>query len=571
MPPKGKALDSQQTEQQRERYVRATTAAILNQAFGKWDGIDELNGLPYLDGADHIIINGRTATEYLMEEFNRAFTTLKNQYGEPWKADQRRDAYGNFRKDQGKEYLSRLIVNHLVNGGKVEVFVPDKVTGKIQDRPMTLTATSSELAGPLVKPRALNGWQKFWSKLGFYKKEKAAVVNYEKEVAARKKVQFCNKAARANLASNFSLGPDYVAEINEYKELREDMAKNFPQAQGNPARLGAAYGFRTNRGSFYATMIEVLATKRDPKTNQFLYTNEQLFDVNDKEMRKVRAAAAKEVFDHYKDAAALQRELTTQANLAKKQQDYTINPETLRKGQAAREWLTRLQHAAAGALQTRIDQQARKLDFSQPHLTEQEGFREFALLSDTALDMSQDMQDNQNLMDQLCGPGAYKEADNKVGDCAKVSGYMKESMLAQKILIQNPFGRDERDEELIGDHINQVMKAQATQQMVRDAWGKADGKSFSEIVTGDLIVSANSVTQQTEYDERLIEQQDDLTREAIDNPAKFALQVADGVLEGRMRVQSIDKDKNVQFEIRDAATAEREMRHQQRIGPAVGA
>ena len=568
MPTRGKALNSQQTEQQMDGYVRATTAAILNQAFGKWDGIDELNGLPYLDGADHIIINGRTATEYLMEQFQRDFPTLRNKNRELWKENQRRDAYGNFRKVQGKEYLSQLIVNHLVNGGKVEVFVPDKVTGKIQDRPMTLTATGSELAGPLVKPRALNGWQKFWSKLGFYKKEKAAVVNYEKEVDARKKVRFCNKAARANLASNFSLGPNYVAEINEYKELREDMAKEFPQAQGNPARLGAAYGFRTNRGSFYATMIEVLATKRDPETNQFLYTNEQLFDVNDKAMRKVRAAAAKEVFDHYKDAAALQRELTTQADLAKKQQDYTINPETLRKGQAAREWLTRLQYAAAGALQTRIDQQARKLNFSQPHLTEQEGFREFALLSDTALDMSQDMQDNQNLMDQLCGPGAYKEADNKVGDCAKVSGYMKESMLAQKILIQNPFGRNK---ELIGDHINWVMKAQATQQMVGNAWGKADDKSFSEIVTGDLIVSANSVTQQTEYDERLIEQQDDLTREAIDNPAKFALQVADGVLEGRMRVQSIDKDKNVQFEIRDAATVEREMRQQQRTGPAVGA
>ena len=567
MPKKGKALDSQQTEQQMEGYVRATTAAILDQAFGKWDGIDELNGLPYLDGADHIIINGRTATEYLMEEFNRAFPTLKNKNGAPWKADQLRDAYGNFRKDQGKEYLSRLIVNHLVNGGKVEVFVPDKVTGKIQDRPMTLTATGSELAGPLVKPKALNGWQKFWSKLGFYKKEKAAVVNYEKEVAARKKVQFCNKAARANLASNFSLGPDYVAEINEYKELREDMAKNFPEAQGNPAYLGAAYGFRTNRGSFYATMIEVLATKRDPKTNQFLYTNEELFDMNNKEMRKVRAAAAKEVFDHYKDAAALERELTTQADQEKKQQEYKINPETLRKGQAAREWLTRLQHAAAGALQTRIDQQARKLDFSQPHLTEQEGFRELALLSDTAFDMSQDMRDNRDLMDQLCGPGAYKKADNKVGDCAKISGYMKESMLAQKILIQNPFGRDE---ELIGDHINQVMRAQATQQMVRDAWGKADGKSFSEIVTGDLIVSANAVTQQSEYDERLIGQQEDLAREAIDNPAKFALQVADGVLEGRMRVQSIDKDKNVQFEIRDAATAEREMKQQAKAGVEAG-
>ena len=548
MPGKGKPLDPEVMDQHREGYLEAVTQSMLDDVFGKWDSIHGENGLPYLDRADHIIINGRTATEHLMERFNQKFPELRNKNGDLWRENERRNAYADFRQSVGKHYINLLISGALANGGNVEVFVPDKVTGKIEDTPTRLTATGSELAGPLVKPKALNGWQKFWSKLGFYKKEKAAVVNYEKEVAARKKVQFCNKAARANLASNFSLGPDYLAEMREFcPEVLKDMEQNFPQTGGKPSMLPPSNGFENKRSSFYANMINVLATKRDPKDpTKLLYTNKQLFDMNHKEMCRARAQAAKEVYEHYKTGDT--------------------------------DWLVDLQRDAANVLTERLSDQARNLDFSRQDLTDQEGYREFGLLSNTAFELSQDATNKtvQNRMIAKHGKEAYEHVLDLVSDCTQVHTHVSQSLLAQKTLLQNPFGKLEDQADEVGMEYNTVFMGQASQQYVAREMREHPEKSFAEIANHDFIKGISDVVGQAEIDERLIDQTKRLIEEQGANPEKFNRQITGGVLGERMKLRELSPEGGARFEVRDAATAEREMKRreqkaQERSGPGMEA
>ena len=225
MPKKGKKLDESKIQQHMEAYSDATAGALLEEAFGRWDGLSDEKRVPILNRNDHIIIGGRTASDILLEKFNQERPGLTSA--------ERLSAYAAFLKDEGKQFINQAITGALANGEKVEVFVPDKRTGQIKDHPMALTRRGYEPAGPLVKPKQLNGWQKFWNKFGFYKKEKAAVVNYENEKSARQKVQFCNKAARAALSTNVATIPAYTEEMDKYHpEIREDMEKNFPNAKG---------------------------------------------------------------------------------------------------------------------------------------------------------------------------------------------------------------------------------------------------------------------------------------------------------------------------------------------------
>lgn len=548
MPKKGKKLSEEKNEQLMEAYSDATAEALLDSAFGKWDQITPPNSrVPYLDRGDHIIIGGRTATELLMEQFNEEFPKMRNERGNPVDIIEHAKFYNEFREKKGKNLINQMITGALANGEKVEVFVPDKTTGKIKDQPMALTPRGYEPAGPLVKPKQLNGWQKFWNKFGFYKKEKAAVVNYEKESAARQKVQFCNKTARANLGTNYGMASAYREEMNKYHpEIREDMAENFPKANGNPVGLGLRNCFETSRSSFYSTMIQTLATKRD-KEGKLLYTNEQLFDMDDPKMQKARADATKEVYEHYKAGDT--------------------------------DWLVDVQHDAATVLRARIDEQAAKLDFSKPDLTEQKGFRAFSMLSDTAFDQSQDMKHTKERLNERYGKGAYLEDAGKVGDCSQPYRHCITSLNAQKNLLNEVPGKAVGT---ICDQLALVLRSQAFQQHIGKTMKEHPEQKFSDITKVGMVTKATYVIQEAEYREdvmeeheeygtalpKLMEQNIKLAREHISNPEKFGKQIAGGVLEGRLKLRELtpDSEKPTEFEVRDAATVEREMKQQQRTG-----
>ena len=69
---KGKKIDPKQRDQHMEAYSKATVSGHLDEVFNQWDKRYNLHTtIPYLDRADHIIINGRTVTELMVDKFNK--------------------------------------------------------------------------------------------------------------------------------------------------------------------------------------------------------------------------------------------------------------------------------------------------------------------------------------------------------------------------------------------------------------------------------------------------------------------------------------------------------------------
>ena len=251
--PKGKKLSDKQVEQRMETYTEASVESMLKDAFGQWEERKDPNyDLPFLDSADHIIIGGRTVTEMLVERFNKRFPKMKGANKKRFEETQRVDAYGIFREKEGKRLIKRLVANAIASGENVEIYLPDKQTGRISESPRRVSGRGYDLTE--VNPARMNGWQKFWSKLGFYKQEKAAAMKYENYVksvnakAAREKVRFCNKASCAYLNTSVGMGGNYLAEMDEFQpKLRADMAQDFPECKGDPTQMGEMNGFRTTR------------------------------------------------------------------------------------------------------------------------------------------------------------------------------------------------------------------------------------------------------------------------------------------------------------------------------------
>ena len=65
----GKKLEPEQVDELQESYSKNNTAALLDDAFGKFENsFSADSGMPDLDRADYIVIGGRTATEMLVEK-----------------------------------------------------------------------------------------------------------------------------------------------------------------------------------------------------------------------------------------------------------------------------------------------------------------------------------------------------------------------------------------------------------------------------------------------------------------------------------------------------------------------
>ena len=576
----GKKLEPEQVDELQESYSKNNTAALLDDAFGKFENsFSADSGMPDLDRADYIIIGGRTATEMLVEKFNEEFPTVINPLKqEPFSDFQRVAAYTTFYKKKGKDYVNQMVSEALAKGEEVKVFVPDKVTGKIQKDPMKLTRTEYQPIGPLAKPAQLNRWQRFWNKLGFYKKEKAAVVNYEKEMNLRNKVQFCNKVSRALMTSNHNRYASYQAELEQYHpEIVEDMKKNFPSpGKDTLFDMGEANGFRTSRSSFISTAMCYLATRRD-ENGKLLYTNEQLFDLKDKKMQKARADALAEVYKHYKPGRLLKQEMQNKAEAEKKGEEYKIDDTLQKEAEKAQDWLVDLQHDEADVMRDRISEQGSKLDFSKPDLTEQKGYQVYGLLSDTAFEQSQDLQSTSKRMDEKYGKGAYWDATGKLGDCCQPSREFVKSLSSQKALLNEIPGKNIYG---IMMELSTVFKGQAIQQKIAQNLQENPGMKFADACTaGDRDAAYFNVGEATQCDDDLInaaresgqalpslmQQSLDLANEQIKDPERFGRQIQNGVLERRLKLEELTpfgSGKPSRFELRDAKTVEREMKRE---------
>ena len=588
MPGKGKKLTGQQVDQLQEGYAQNSTAVMLDEAFSKWE-TDSLDyPIPPMNRGDHILIGGRSATEYLVDRFNDEFPNMKDDKGNTYPESSRLKMFGEYYRKNGNQMINEMVSGALANGERVEVFVPDKLTGKIQDTPTRLTATGYEPISPIAKPAQLSRWKRFWGKLGFYKQEREQyrqrMQSYEAQRQSWQKVQFCNQAGRAARCCT-DISESYRAELPP--EVVEDMKVNFPEANGNPPKLDECNGFKTLRTSFYTIAIGLLAAKKDPNTGKFLYTNKQLYDMSDPKMQEVRAEAMKEVYAHYKPGGLLAVEEQKRKGMEAKGKQYEIDPalktQLEAQAQESLNWLVDVQYNSAHALSERISQQAKELDFSRPDLVSQEGYLEFTMLSETAFDQSQDMSRTQQTMDIRHGKGMYWKLTGDIGGWSRVCRQLNQSFDREKHLMNKVPGKDV---EGVCDALGHVFEGRAFQQEIGRLLKENPGKGFSDLADMTVVQTCNFVRRDAAYDDMemqyhtkqgkplhpMMEASINLAKEHIDNPEQFSKQILNGTLGARITFPERNKDDELQINVKTAAAAEREMkrqRQQTRNGPGM--
>lgn len=177
-PEKIERTESPRLDRMVSPYARATAERVLDPLFGRTEdlwGDQDYKANPINRGT-HIIIDGKTVREKLFEDFMAIPGSSVRDF----------DA---FYKDNYRQKTGEYVAAALMAGKRVEAFVPDR-NGRIPDEPVQITKTGYE-PSPLHKV-TLNAWQRFASKLGFYKEKVAKVAEYQRMIDARERVKAGN-------------------------------------------------------------------------------------------------------------------------------------------------------------------------------------------------------------------------------------------------------------------------------------------------------------------------------------------------------------------------------------------
>ncbi len=159
-------------------YARATAERVLDPLFGRTEdlwGDQDYKANPINRGT-HIIIDGKTVREKLFEDFMAI-------------PGSRERNFDTFYKDNYRSKTGEYVAAALMAGKRVEAFVPDR-NGRIPDEPVQITKTGYE-PSPLNKV-TLSTWERFASKLGFYKEKVAKAAEYQRMIDARERVKAGN-------------------------------------------------------------------------------------------------------------------------------------------------------------------------------------------------------------------------------------------------------------------------------------------------------------------------------------------------------------------------------------------
>ena len=164
-------------EQTISPYARATAARVIDPLF---KGAEEISGDKLtFNRAENIIVGGKTVKEKMFEDYVAS-------------GNDPSEFIGFFTKNY-RQMTNEYVAGALMSGQRVEAFVPDK-DGRIPNEPVQITKTGYE-PSPL-NPVVLNGWERFWSKLGFFKEKVMAAVEYQRTVEARERVKSTNVLAQ---------------------------------------------------------------------------------------------------------------------------------------------------------------------------------------------------------------------------------------------------------------------------------------------------------------------------------------------------------------------------------------
>ena len=162
-------------------YACATANRVLDPLF---NAVEKLDPDLTISRGNYIIIDGKTVREKMYEDY-----TAKGN--DP-------QQFNEFYRKNVKEATGEYVAAGLMAGKRVEVFVPDKY-GHIPDEPTQITKKGYEPSA--LHPVVMNGWEKFWSKFGFYKKKAKDADQYQRALDARERVKSVNTYTQIMLNS----------------------------------------------------------------------------------------------------------------------------------------------------------------------------------------------------------------------------------------------------------------------------------------------------------------------------------------------------------------------------------
>lgn len=171
-------LSPEETTRVMTRYANATVDTALSPIF---DGMDaRMKGPAHKvpNRASLVTVDGKTVREMIGEQFQ---ADPKNKG-----LDLKSSEYEAFYQKNQKQLTTEFVSAGLMAGKRVEMFVPDPKTGTISNEPTQLTKKGYE-PEPLTKV-TMNGWERFFSRRGFYKEKTAQLAEYNRVMDSRQRV-----------------------------------------------------------------------------------------------------------------------------------------------------------------------------------------------------------------------------------------------------------------------------------------------------------------------------------------------------------------------------------------------
>ncbi|MBQ9687414.1 MAG: hypothetical protein IJV41_12850 [Oscillospiraceae bacterium] len=512
-------------DQQMQQYAEQTVTPHLNNMFLPSEGPGNDHRV---DRGNHIVIDGRTVREMLIDEFAKTHDPSDGRFSIDFE---------NYYYKEGKAIVSQRVAAAVMAGRQVDVYVPDPKTGKTKDTPTRMTKSGYE-PDPIKRPMQMTRWQKFWSKFGFYKAKVAEQQRQQTEYAkrdaardaARDRVKLYNRASRIGSLTLFS----------QNRGISEAWAEKYPERKGIDTSTMKSHTseYRLNRQGMALYVNLVLARKRNDK-GEPLYSNEQLFNMSDPNMQQARADAAEEIYQH-----DLKHDV---------------------------DWLLTLQHDGNADLTARINEQGKKVSFSHPDLTEQRGYREYVQLSNTAFELSQEVVATGKELDAKYGKGEHDAIASGMGELPNVVKIINSSIKGQCDLMSGLVGTGQRG---VRGALGTMFAGQAALQHFQKLQKnpKVSPMDYAKGDTMDVLynVQSEAASEDDDLDVKnrppVNKQSVALEKEYLEDPAKVAKQISTGAFAKRVQLQSLHADKKdpepVKLNVLDAQTAERQMKQE---------
>ena len=158
MQDKANVISPEEVDKGVPSYMVHTATQALDPVFSKYEALNT-GEMPSLTRGNLIIVDGQTVREKMYQDY-----MARKPVGED--VETYSNGFDMHYKDHYKEESAKIVAAALIQGKRVEAFVPNE-KGEIGDTPLQITKTGYE-PNPL-RPVTVNGFDRFCAKLGIKK------------------------------------------------------------------------------------------------------------------------------------------------------------------------------------------------------------------------------------------------------------------------------------------------------------------------------------------------------------------------------------------------------------------